>query len=85
MSDALSNVLADAGPHTAESLAERLPGFPVAAIRDALEALTAQGVLERHLREDGQPEYRYVAPERYAQADLDVVRDPGQQFNRKPR
>lgn len=82
MSDALREALSDPGPHTAEALAERLPAFPVEAIRDALEALTAQGVLERLPCPEGF-EYRYVAPERYAQANLDVIRNPGNPGNRE--
>jgi len=77
MSDDLKKALSDPGHHTAESLAARLPDFPVEAVRDALDALTAQGVLERVAGPGGAPAYRYVAPERYAQADLDVVRNPG--------
>ena len=83
MSDALRKALSDPGPHTAESLAERLPAFPVEAIRDALEALTAQGVLERRPCPEGGFEYRYVAPERYAQANQDVIRNPGNPHNRE--
>lgn len=85
MSDQFSRVLSDPGPHTARSLAERLPDFPLAAIREALEALAAQGVLSKATRPDGEVEYRYLAPERYAQANLDVARDPGRRFNQKSR
>jgi predicted transcriptional regulator len=83
VSDALSRALADPGPHTAASLAARLPEFPRAAVEAALEALAAQGVLERLDRPDGPPEYRYVAPERYVQADMDVIRNPGGPHNRR--
>jgi predicted ArsR family transcriptional regulator len=83
MSDPLSKALADPGPHTVDSLAERLPAFPAEAIRDALEALAAQGVLERSIGSDGKAEYRYIAPERYTQADLDVIRNPGKPHNRR--
>jgi len=76
MPSALNDALSDPGPHTAESLAARLPHFPPDAIREALEALSAQGVLERVVGEGGVPEYRYVAPEKYVQHTLDVVRDP---------
>lgn len=76
MPDTLNDALSDPGPHTAESLAERLPHFPVDAIREALEALAAQGVLERVAVEGGSTQYRYVAPEKYVQHNLDVVRDP---------
>jgi predicted ArsR family transcriptional regulator len=83
MSDHLARALSDPGPHTAESLAERLPDFPIEAIRGALETLAQQGVLERREQPDGgPPEYRYVAPERYAQANLDVVRDPAKSRRR---
>jgi hypothetical protein len=85
MSDALRDALADPGPHTAESLSERLPHFPVHAIREALDLLAGQGVLERTIGAGGTPEYRYVAPERYAQINLDVVRDPAKQFGKKAR
>lgn len=83
MADTLTDALSNPGPHTAESLAGRLPHFPPDAIRDALEALSAQGVLERAVREDGTPEYRYVAPEKYAQANLDVIKDPSKGQNRR--
>jgi predicted transcriptional regulator len=76
MSDALSRELRNPGPHTAESLAEKLPHFTVERIREALEVLAAQGVLERVPREDGGSAYRYVDPSRYVQANLDVVSNP---------
>lgn len=85
MSDALSQALSNPGPHTAETLAAALPDFPVEAIRQALEVLAAQGVLERINNTDGNVEYRYVAPERYLQADLDVVRDVGRKIGNRPR
>lgn len=81
----LDEALRDPGPHTADTLAERLPGFSLEVIRQALETLAAQGVLERSQRADGALEYRYVAPERYVQAGLDVVRDPGRKFNQPGR
>ena len=76
MSDSLTDALSNPGPHTAESLAARLPAFPLDAIRSALEALAAQGVLARDTPDGGPPEYRLVAPERYVQANLDVIKDP---------
>jgi hypothetical protein len=76
MPGTLNDALSDPGPHTAESLHARLPHFPLDAIREALEALSAQGVLARAVGEGGAPEYRYVAPEKYVQHNLDVVRDP---------
>lgn len=85
MSDALREALANPGPHTAESLAEKLPHFPVEAIRQALQVLTAQGVLERTEGDGGRPEYRYVAPDRYAQINLDVVRDPAKELEKRAR
>jgi predicted ArsR family transcriptional regulator len=85
MADNLAKVLADPGPHTAESLAERLPHFPLAAIREALETLAAQGVLERAEGADGRPEYRYLAPDRYVQADQDMIKDPAKRHNRPRR
>lgn len=81
----LKEALRAPGPHTAASLAERLPAFPREVIAEALEALTAQGVLEREPGPDGEPLYRYVAPERYGQINLDVVRDPGTGIKRRPR
>jgi len=83
MPDSFSHEIANSGPHTAESLTEKLPGFPLEAVRDALEALTAQGVLKRDAGPDGRPQYTYVAPERYAQANLDVIQDPGAAHNRR--
>lgn len=85
MSDALSSSLADAGPHTVESLSRRLPHFAPETIRQALEELAAQGVLERRELPDGTVEYRYTAPERYLHAGRDVVRDPGTGIRRRPR
>jgi hypothetical protein len=76
-------VLQSPGPHTAASLARRLPAFSEEAIAQALEALTAQGVLEQEPGPDGEPQYRYVAPERYSQINLDVVRDPGTGIRRR--
>jgi hypothetical protein len=81
MSD-LNQALSGPGPHTVVSLSRALPGFPPEAIREALEALTAQGVLAKEDGADG-PEYRYVAPERYAQANLDVIKNPGERHNRR--
>ena len=83
MSDSLTQALSNPGPHTAESLAERLPAFPLESIRSALEALTAQGVLARENGEGGPPQYRLVSPELYAQANLDVIRDPAGGHNRR--
>jgi len=85
MSESLNQALAETGPHTAESLAQRLPHFPVDAIRQALEALAQQGVLERVEGEGGVPAYRYVAPERYVQHTWDVVKDPGKRPGGSPK
>jgi hypothetical protein len=85
MSDQLTKALSDPGPHTAESLAERLPGFPLEAIRSALDVLAQQGVLERVERPDASPEYRYVAPERYVQINQDVITNPGARHTRRRR
>ena len=85
MAGSITEALSNPGPHTAESLAERLPAFPREAIVEALDALAAQGVLQRSVRADGTAEYTYVAPERYHQANLDVVRDPGTGIKRRPR
>lgn len=85
MSSTLKDALTNPGPHTAESLAARLPHFPPEAIREALEALTAQGVLERVTEVEGPPQYRYVAPEKYVQHSLDVVRDPARRGGGPPR
>lgn len=85
MSNSLTDALADPGPHTAASLAARLPHFPVEAISQALEALAAQGVLERVVGEGGVTAYRYVAPERYVQHTWDVIKDPGKRPGGSPR
>lgn len=85
MPSSLTDALADAGPHTLDSLAARMPDFPRNAIAQALEALTAQGVLTRETGPDGAVQYRYTAPERYVQANQDVIRDLGQRGNRRPR
>ena len=73
--NSLQQAMRDPGPHTVDSLAARLPHFPREAIRQALELLTAQGVLERVSDESGEA-YRYVDPARYAQAGMDVVVNP---------
>ena len=83
MADSLREALSDPGPYTAEALAEKLPDFTLPAIRDALEFLTAQGVLERSPGPDGAVQYRYVAPERYVQANMDAIRDPARRHERR--
>lgn len=83
MADTISEALGGPGPHTVESLAARLPDFPAEAIREAVEALTLQGVLGRETGPDGVTEYRLVAPERYAQINHDVVRHPPQAQRRR--
>ena len=85
MSDPLTEALRGAGPHTARTLAARLPGFPEAVIAEALEALAQQGVLDREDGEGAEPTYRYVSPDRYRQINLDVIRDPGTGIKRRPR
>jgi hypothetical protein len=85
MSNPLSDALADPGPHTAESLAERLPQFPIDAIRQSLEGLANQGVLERETGENGVVTYRYVAPDRYVQHSWDVIKDPAKKPGVNPR
>jgi hypothetical protein len=85
MPTSLNEALADAGPHTVDSLAARMPEFSREVIAHALEALTAQGVLAREVGDDGVASYRYVSPERYVQANQDVIRDVGQRSNRRPR
>lgn len=85
MSSDLTEALSNPGPHTVDSLAEKLPHFSASVIRDALEALTAQGVLERTGGPDDPPAYQLVAPERYAQVNLDVVKDPATRFKNRVR
>ncbi len=85
MSSELTEALSNPGPHTVDSLAEKLPHFSTSVIRDALEALAAQGVLERIEEPDQQPAYQLVAPERYAQINLDVVKDPAARFKNRVR
>jgi DNA-binding HxlR family transcriptional regulator len=85
MATTLTEALTDAGPHTVDSLAARMPEYSRDTLTQALEALTAQGVLAREIGDDGVAFYRYVAPERYVQANQDVIRDVGQRGNRRPR
>lgn len=85
MSKSLESLLNDPGPHTVESLAARLPAFPLLAIQQALEALAAQGVLRREEGPDGKPQYVYVDPSRYVQANRDVIVNPGAAHNRRGR
>lgn len=83
MTDPIKQALSDSEPRTAEWLADRLPGFPVEAVRQALQTLAQQGVLEEIRGTEGATaSYRYVAPERYVQANQDVVRDPSRPHNR---
>ncbi len=81
----LTDALRDAGPHTAASLAERLPFLAPSAIGEALEVLVVQGVLERVPGVGDTATYRYVAPDRYVQANFGVVQDPAARFNRVVR
>ena len=83
MAETISEALSGPGPHTVESLAARLPYFPVGAIQEAVEALMLQGVLSRESLPDGSEAYRLVAPERYAQINHDVVRHPPQAQRRR--
>lgn len=85
MSNGLTEALSNPGPHTVDSLAEKLPHFPAGVIQDALEALAAQGVLERIEGEGGRAEYRLVAPERYVQINRDVIVDPAARFKDRIR
>ena len=85
MSVSLTEALSDPGPHTVSSLAERMPHFPADTIHAALEVLAAQGVLARENTESGEAAYRYVAPDRYAQADWEVIKNPGARHNGRPR
>ncbi len=85
MANSITLALQDPGPHTAATLAARLPGFPPEAIQQALDTLAAQGVLQRSDGPDGTPSYVYVDPSRYTQASLDVVRNPGDAHNRRRR
>ena len=75
--------LRDAGPHTVASLAERLPDFPREAIAAALEQLAQAGVLAREVGPDGEPRFRYVAPERYGLIRVPVVKIPGPDFGQR--
>ena len=83
MPTSLNEALADAGPHTVDTLAARMPEYSRDVIAQALEALATQGVLAREAGDDGVATYRYVAPERYVQANQDVIRDVGQRGNRR--
>jgi predicted transcriptional regulator len=76
MKPSLPATLAQDGPHTVDTLAARLPFFSREAIAAALEALAAQGVLQRDETSDGTV-FHYVAPERYVQIEQDVIRSPG--------
>jgi hypothetical protein len=73
----------DAPPETAASLAERLPGFPPAAIEEALRMLSLSGVLEKVELPDGETGYRYAHPERYRLLNTPVIKQPGPDFGRR--
>ena len=85
MPDPISDALRQTGPQSAAEVAARLPGYPPEIVAEALEALAEQGVLQREGGEGELPKYRYLAPERYQQINLDVVRDPGTGIKRRPR
>jgi predicted transcriptional regulator len=85
MPESLESALKDPGPHTADSLAARLPAFPREAIQQALDLLTDQGVLKREEGPAGEPQYVYVDPTRYAHANRDVIVNPGDAHNRRRR
>jgi hypothetical protein len=61
---------------TVDTIAARLQGFPRDAVAEALEMLTAAGVLRKEAGPDGTLRYYYSDPSRYRLADTDVVRRP---------
>lgn len=66
----------DPSGETVDSLAARLPGFPPEAIEEALDMLSAAGVLRKEAAPDGTLRYFYADPSRYKLAEMDVVRRP---------
>jgi hypothetical protein len=72
----LTQALSEISPEgeTVESLAARLPSFPREAVAEALELLSAAGVLRKESGPDGTLRYFYADPSRYKLADLDVIR-----------
>ncbi|MBI3912026.1 MAG: hypothetical protein HY320_13985 [Armatimonadetes bacterium] len=75
--------LEDPGPYTVANLAEKLPDFTPEAIAAALDQLADAGVLAREAGPNGEPTYRYVAPERYRFANVPVVKAPGPDFGKR--
>jgi hypothetical protein len=73
----------NAPPETAESLAEKLPGFPPQAIEEALRMLTLSGVLREEKLPDGRTGYRYEHPERYRMINTPVIKQPGPDFGKR--
>jgi len=69
--------------HSVDSLAALLPDFPRDAIEQALEALTAAGVLAVEGGESGERRYRYYHPERYRLINAPLIRQPGPDFGKR--
>ena len=79
----LEEALKSTGPHTVTSLSARLADFGPAAIAEALDALAAAGVLRKEDVPGQEPQYHYVAPERYGLINVPVVKLPGADFGRR--
>ncbi len=78
MNQEMLGAISDGQARSLPELLERLPQYPEDVLRFAIAALVQQGVLQQETRpEDGTAIYRYVAPERYAQINQDVVSNPG--------
>jgi len=73
----------NAPPETAESLAEKLPGFSAQAIEEALRMLASSGVLREETLPDGRTGYRYEHPERYRMINAPVIKQPGPDFGKR--
>ena len=83
MSDEIQKAFEEQPLQSANSLAERLPDFPRDAIAEALESLSAAGVLARETGPEGERLYRYQHPERYRLINAPLIRQPGPDFGKR--
>lgn len=83
MSDEIQKAFEEHQVQTVDSLAELLPDFPREAIAEALESLSAAGVLAREAGPDGAQVYRYNHPERYRLINAPLIRQPGPDIGKR--
>lgn len=69
--------------YTLDGLAHLMPDLDREALENAVEALTAAGVLTKDSDQSGEPMYRYTHPDRYRLIDVPDVKVPGPDFGRR--